>query len=615
MNQHDRLGRIHYVPQKEVFITPDLRGRLHKYSKDLKLLQSSPSTSYFRPINAICNSDRYIFTKDRAGAIGKWDLETLAPLDFYNEASACDRRFLFENEETSHSPARGMAYFNGKVYVNNGFTQIVVLDAETFDVVEIRQSPSNNFFDSIIIGTDELHAMSDVEGYVYVGNLETGSFPVKQRVDQNVVHCMRYDKRHDRFWTTQDGGFGEDRFVRTGIVTIEKDGTGFQEFKISHEDNEWMDFNEDHTLLYTGGFNGYISVFDNTTKEMRLKRRLGPMPFQMIHGHVVSDDEIYVLLQTGDVLCLNSKGEVVHSLGYKNACIWTMEAHPNDESLLYLATDEGVRKIRYGLGNYDTIKIDQLDKHIHGFGIVRDVKPLPDGSYVAIGRDGIVFRADETGTLIWFREIGGIPRSVSVNKAFTRTMASSDNGVVLELDIETGELVDKFEFDSPVYCATYSTDGCRLLSNSKNMLIRIFAPDSHEELGNVKLRLRIKRFLKSVGNKVYIGSGDGALELDMDTYEITKSWNELLNNSKENAVIFEKSVHVGGYGYQMASYNYDDGEIIDLQEYLHDFAKGFAGRVGEDGVPILLVGGRGAYIYAYRVLDGIPHKVREVYLQ
>jgi hypothetical protein len=39
-----------------------------------------------------------------------------------------------------------------------------------------------------------------------------------------------------------------------------------------------------------------------------------------------------------------------------------------------------------------------------------------------------------------------------------------------------------------------------------------------------------------------------------------------------------------------------------------------AGHIGEDGVPILLVGGRSGYVIAYRVLDGIPQKVREFYL-
>ena len=37
-------------------------------------------------------------------------------------------------------------------------------------------------------------------------------------------------------------------------------------------------------------------------------------------------------------------------------------------------------------------------------------------------------------------------------------------------------------------------------------------------------------------------------------------------STKENGVLCNGHLHVGGYGYQIATYRYDDGEIIDLQD-------------------------------------------------
>lgn len=77
---------------------------------------------------------------------------------------------------------------------------------------------------------------------------------------------MVYDRKHDRFCTTQDGGLGDDECVHTGIVSIDTDGSNINEFKISHEDNEFINFSSDYQHIFIGGFNGKIGVFDNSGK-------------------------------------------------------------------------------------------------------------------------------------------------------------------------------------------------------------------------------------------------------------------------------------------------------------------------------------------------------------
>ena len=98
------------------------------------------------------------------------------------------------------------------------------------------------------------------------------------------------------------------------------------------------------------------------------------------------------------------------------------EPHPSDNSLLYAGTDYGVALIKYRPGRLGSIQIDQVGRHSHGLGIVKDVKPLPDGSYIAISRKGYVFKASKDGAIQWHRQVLGIPRGAAINSLHDRCL-------------------------------------------------------------------------------------------------------------------------------------------------------------------------------------------------
>lgn len=615
MDNQNRLLRIMYSREKDVLIGTDVRGRIHMFDPDLTLLRSSPVVTYDRPINAICLTDKYVFTKDRFGSIGKWDIDTLAPLDFHDGRLVCDVDRLFDDEEPSPSPNRGIAVLNGRVYTNNAYGQIVVLDAESFALLEVRPSPSEVFIDCFCTDNSETHALTDVVGNIFIGNLETNEFPVRKQIDTNVVHGIAYDKRHDRFWTTQDGGLGEDKLVRTGVTVIEKDGSGFKEFKLSHEDNEFIAFDPECRTLFAGGFNGKIGVFDNETRDFCLRKEFGPLDFQVIAAAVVSADQLYALLQTGVIIRLDGDGREVARSDYRNSCVWTLEPHPEDESLLYAGTDDGVTLLRYVPGNYDSVEIEQLDKHVHGRGITKDVRPLRDGSYICISRMGYVLRAARPGNIIWQRQVLGVPRGIAPNADGDRCMVATDEGTVWELAVADGAVLDRIPVGSASYACIYTDDGRRVVTADKGSNVHVYAPDSHEILGSIGFNSRLKRLVRGSNGGVFVAGPDGIFELDLEKFERRKSFGDFLVSTKENAVLCDGHVYAGGYGYQVATYRYEDGEIIDLEETLPDFTKAFAVRTPGNEAPILLVGGRGGFISAYRLYSGIPCKVREFYIR
>lgn len=615
MNIQNRLLRIIYSREKNALFASDIRGRVHKFDTHLNLLQSSPVTNYDRPANSICLSNKYIFTKDRFGSIGKWDIDTLQPIDFYDGKFICDRSKLDADEEPSPTPNRGITLFKNHLYTNNGYNQIVVLDQETFDIVDITDSPSNTFFDCFCAEHDQVHAMSDVDGNIFIGNLETMQFPIQQKVDTMVVHTILYDKRHHRFWTTQDGGLGDKRFCQTGITTIDIDGQNLKVFTTSNEDNEFMQFTEDYHYLITGGFNGKVFVFDNTTKDFNLKKVFGPLEFQIIHGTVVSEEQIYVLLQTGDIIRLNGNGEEVCRANFINKCIWTFEPHPLQNNLIYAGTDYGVAIFSYGTAKFGSVFIQQSQRHAHGFGIVKDVKPLPDDSYIFIARKGYVVKADRTGQILWSKQVLGVPKGVALNHAYSKCMISTEEGMIWEFNIETGSILNAFQNGSPSYACAYAADGRRIISADKGQVIRIFASDENKILGIIDgFNYRIKRLIKASDEKLFAAGPDGMFELDIENYTVTKSFGAFMVSTKENGVLCKNHLYIGGYGYQLATYQYDTGELIDLEETQQDFTKAFTAFIPADGVPILLVGGRGGFMNIYRLLNGVPHKIREFYL-
>ena len=116
-------------------------------------------------------------------------------------------------------------------------------------------------------------------------------------------------------------------------------------------------------------------------------------------------------------------------------------------------------------------------------------------------------------------------------------------------------------------------------------------------------------------DKIFATGPDGMFELDIDNFTIKKYFGAYMVSTKENGVLCNGHVYVGGYGYQMATYRYEDSQIVDIEETLPDFTKAFAAMTPDDGVPILLVGGRGGFINMYRIFDGVPNKVREYYIR
>ncbi|QAS54738.1 WD40 repeat domain-containing protein [Halobacillus litoralis] len=615
MNIPDRIIRIIFSSSHDVLIGTDVNGRLHKFDLSLNLIASSKTTEYNEPINAVVTEGDYIFTKNRRGSVAKYGIETLQPLDVYDEFMLRDEDNLFDrDEEPSPTAARGIGVANGKLFTNNGYSELVVIDIETFELLEIRKPMyPDAFIDNICTENPNRHVVGQTNGIIQIGNLESGEFPIEKSIDENNIHWIRYDKRHERFWATQDAGEGDNEFKDNGVVTFELDGSNIKDRTFTYDDVEALEFDEEHRFIYVGAFDGNIYVFDNEEKDFKLSRIIGPLKYQIINM-CYAKDHLYVLLQNGELICMDTYGNVKDNSLYQGKCVWEMTPHPEDENLLFVAKDNGIEKIRYGEGKYGTVNVERLESHRHSLGIIKRVRPLKDGSYLAITQNKYAMMVSRNGDIKWFKTLEGHPRSLEVNSDYSNALIGTDAGVIYEFEIETGNLLERAETTgTAIWVTGYTKDG-RKMYGTKNGDLHFYDNDPNKPLHVMQLDGVPKRWVNYPEGKTYIIGTFGFLELDLEKYEVNSIWGmDILVNTKENALVLGNHVHIISYGYQMASYTYNEQEFTALHENLPDFPKAIAGKI-ENGNEILLIGGRGNYINAYKVQNGVPYKVREFYL-
>lgn len=611
MNITDRLTKLLYIKELGLILAPDIRGRLHLFDTDLNLIKSSPSTEYTRMINAITYDNNYIFTKDLNGTIGKWDLVSLKPIDFHDTYSLRDKNLLESiDEEPSPSLSRGIGALNDKLYTNNGYGQFVIIDQKSFNVIDILPKfNENSFIDCINVENEQVQAMSETCGVIHICDLENLKFDQNISIDSGNVHIIRYDKRHKRLIATQDYGLNEEKNIQNGIVTIDLNTLRKKEYPFTNDDVEFLQFDEDYKHIYTGGFDACIYVFDNSEKNLKLTDVLGPFRHQIISA-VYEEGNIYVLMQSGELVKTDTKGKILKEASYDYSSVWALEHHPSDNSIIYSASGYKVDIFKYCSAPYNSVTFQKKSHNIHSFGIIFRICPLPDSSYIGLSRNNIVFRSDEQGNIDWYIRLEDLPKNIAVNSKYSRALVGLNNGKLYEIEIKSGGIVTALNYNSPIYVTGYTSEDKKIVGE-KTGKIYVY---NNEFKKNIEFQLNgyPKRFIR-MSEKYYIVGSFGLVEIDFNTGTVEKIFTELLWNTKENGIILNDYAFVISYGKQIGVYNYSTGEMVDLVEDLYDFPVAITGKI-DQGDPIILVGGNGGFINAYRIVDGAPIKVREYHL-
>lgn len=584
----------------------DAAGRIHILDPDLNVIRSSPFHQGAQPFYAIICAGDWIVGRDKLGNVARWDAKTLELTHWLDATATCDTTSLMPDEDPSLTISRGIAEHKGKIYLNNGFLQLLVMDLETFAVDEIRMSPTGDTpIEWISVEHPTIHAVTDKDGRLFMGDLPTNSFPtVLQLDDKSNLHRVRYDKLHDRFWVIQDEGDGEFASVSNGVVTVSTGGVAEQQHRFALDDVECLDISDDGRFVYAGGFDGVLQEFDNTTTTLTPSRVLGPFTHQISDLAVFPDNSLYVLSQDGVLVHISADGDIQRTFDFARQCIWDFAQRQSSDGHLELiaATDDGVAIIRPSWGASGRPHFDVVDHLPSGHGFSRRVETTSDGGYVVITRDCFIICYDIVGTEIWNRKVDQLIHTVAVSPDGDRIAVASNAGGI-EYNAHTGEQLRSLTVDgSPLWGCTYSRTNDLLLATHAGT-VGVFNDGSRSPTETFEIGDYPKRMWISDEGTLVVAGGGGVREIDwVDDKFATRRWSEALSNTCENAVVLGNFVYAVTYDSQIGVYEYASGEFLGVVEgALPDFPKAMQTLVSETGDAYLIIGGRGGYIATFQV--------------
>ncbi|WP_236240610.1 WD40 repeat domain-containing protein [Streptomyces sp. CC228A] len=603
MELTDRVVRIEYVPEAGL-LAADVTGRIHLLDGDLRVVRSSPAptgtvVAGHAPVYTVTASGPWVVGRDKRGTLLRWRLDTLDLVDVLDADHTADHAELMEGEEPSPVMSRGITVHRGKVYVNNGYRQMAVLDLETFAVERVEPSFAEHVpLEWFCQDHPDVDAASDKAGRVFLGDLESLDFPTVVRADGGNIHRILYDPLHHRFWATQDDGTDENDNIANGVLTLDAQGTITHQVLLARDDVEFLAFSPDHRTVYVGGFDGVLHLLDNTAPEPRIADTVTGFSHQLTDFTVGDDGTLYTLTQDGDIRRLSADGrEVLARAPFRRQCVWDIRQSADDPAELYAATDDGVAVLSVATDPVGEPRVAVRDHLEHGMGFTRRVVPLP-GGWAGVTRDRWVFRATRTGEVLWRHRVPALPHTVSGSPDHSRLLACHNDGVD-EIDAATGEVVARLDIGrASAWAGCYLPGGERVVASSTG-LVTAFAADRQEVLWELDTTEYPKRMWAEDADTLIVSGENGLKRISVTERKVTHRWTELLDNTVENGVLLPDRVYAVSYGAQLGVYERESTEILGLVEDLPDFAKAVAAVPFEDG-HVLLVGGRGGWIRVFR---------------
>ena len=596
-----RLVKVEYNEHHNIVVATDSQGRVHKLDTELNILASSTAPLDLNRAYCISSCDKYIYTRNVFGVINMYDIDTLTRIKTLDTAAFSSRK---DTESPSPSTSRGITLFNDYLYTTNGYGEILKINKHTLTIENIVKHPADQraFVDCFNVEEANLHVISDKEGYVFIGNIETMEFDKSIKVDEGNVHVVKYDKRHDRFIATQDYGIGTSAWAVNGISTLDYEDLSITNYPFTTDDVEFIFFNSSYSEVYTGGFDGKIYVYNNEDKILKLKRILGPFNHQISYAIPLGDNEILALLQSGELIKVDSYGKVLKELDYSYVCYWDFVPSHEDTSLIYAPDGKGVSIFKIEPVAYNDINLSRIETFSYNFGLIHKLLLLKDNQFVALSRDRTVFKADAQGNILWYTHLEYLPKNLACSEQHNKLIVGLDNACLQELDLNTGKLLRKQHFDSSVYVCGYNNND--ILVGTSGGKLHIFDENLEPkytpiELGGYPKRLHIKDGLLTL-----VGGDFGFIEIDANNYTVVKSFvGDIIYNTREEALKINNLLFMASYGYQIGIYDYENENLVGLLEKgIPDYVKALY-YYRHNNVDYLIIGGNTGFIQTYRVHD------------
>lgn len=568
------------------------RGTVLRFDDSLQIAASSSPIYNVGILTAITGDGGFLYAREISGKLLRWKKQTLAfdrmaDLNFWSSPDVA----TFPN--VSHN----LFLYQDHLYVSMPTGQIGKFRKDL--VFQSQTESSSKALIESVETSQTPHLAVDFSGIIYSGDVNKNFVPLT-RLSHGACHQMLYDKKHERYWVTDDYHCG------IGLFKI-SDPKKIQRLEFTNDDVEAISFNADHSQVLAACFDRYIYHFENAPTPKVIKK-IGPLKYQVTHVIWAKPDIAYAVTEAGQVYrCDIETGDWIESHTGTNA-VWDLQS--DGDKTFWVAFEDGfVRKMAL-----EEIDIQMVAEKNLGLGMVRRISPYASGA-LALTATGHVVRLDPELNIVWHYETKPLLRDLAVVK--DQVLICGETGELTCLQAQTGKVVWIKNLTLPLWAVSIDPLGEKFLvahrlcvrtdqaSESSRQPSRFFIGDtkSGEIAAHKETFGNLKRF-HWLNDRQFLINGNGDIAtsvIDRDSLQIVKSWSAWQLNTCESAILMKNLVLTTTYGYQLNTFDID-GDLLESAFPFEDYATSLL-PIGED---YFIAGGRGAFLALFAFKNGLP---------
>jgi WD40 repeat protein len=638
----DRRRFLHIAkdPSSTGLYASDSTGIVSLFDSNLNLQCSSRPMACVSSIYMIALDDQSLFARDMNNYLHILDKGTLS----YQRTISLREPRTQKNIESQVDPiptaSHGLHIIGNWLFCVDGFGDILVFNRTKLKLKAILTLGENAFLESLCSKSTSERAiiLSDTKGFIYEFNLDDlcntqkdidfqvhnflpKVFLLKSiiRLDHAPIHKVIFDKKNDRVFATCD--------AQGGFAAIDTKCRTFKRIKFTNDCTEWIALSQNLETIAASCFDHFLHLFENNS-EITPKRKIGPFKFQLKQCEWCDDDCIKVLLESGEIIKVDStSGKELATTGGTD-CIWDI-CNLNDagNKCIVAAHEDGfLSLLSINLKGLPQMELLYQTKDF-GFGRIRRLASQENVVFCAT-TTGTIFKIEDlkTESISWKYSTNSIVREISLSRNGEHLFAVCESGLLAVICTKTGFVKNFHIFDKPVWAVAnddeYIYISTRILLDSGDNCESKIEHAQFLALNKASLEVEIaipfygniKRIRPLQNNQVLIcGNGEvSARLLDVKKRTTISDWSDFQINTAEDVHFGEQYVRTITYGYQFNSYQID-GTCVASQFVFESYPKVIFEPF--EASPFLITAGRTATLSLFDTSKAEVALLESIHLQ
>lgn len=592
---------FHFDQSEQMIYACTNRGTIVKLNFNLEIISSSAPIYNINSLNVITGDANWIYAREITGKLIRWNKETLQ-LD-----RIIDLAYWTPSEHANFpNVSHGLQLYADHVYVSMPSGRIGKFRCSDLEFVSETKSASHSLME--YVETTQLeHFAVDFSGWLYRGHIDHELKPVA-RIAHGACHQVIYDRRHERYWITDD--------FHCGLALFRADNPKkFMRLSLTNDDVEGISFNQDQSELLVPCFDRYIYRISNEEKP-KVIHRYGPLAYQVTQAQWIDSHFALALTEAGDLYKINLSDGTLHRSTTGTNAVWDIKASGTDT--YWVAFEDGtIREVEVKKSGIRTLREKDLQR-----GMVRRLLTDSDGGVFALTASGSVVKLDSKLEVVWSHSTAPLLRDMALKNR--DLLFCGETGELTLLNADTGKPKWTKNFNEPLWavtidpkgrqfmvahrandrgdqgCESSGRGGCLWIGDLENGVVTT----KNHYGGNIKR-------LTWIDDDKFLMNGNGPVATSLVNFknlETIRQWSAWQLNTAEATAILNDRLFTTTYGYQLNTFDLK-GEIIESAFPFEDYATSLT----PTSCGGLLAGGRGAFLSLFNMKEDRAYLVQSVH--